>query len=155
MTVKQMFVFWAALFLCADSMAADEMDLTEPMAVTAKFDPTPRAYQVWLGPPLALAGFGIGQAVQGRYSSLGWVFTLTDVTAALWLFSTFGYCRNTDCVSRQNERGKNAVTLLAVSRLAQFVDSMIWSYGAYNKRQAGVAIVPTDEGLVLTAKLSF
>lgn len=64
-------------------------------------------------------GFGLGQAVQGRWADTGWIFTLGDAAAVtvftVGLVRTFEDC--TDDFGNEEDCGSNGPTLMVVGLL--------------------------------------
>lgn len=114
---------------------------------------------LWIGPTLSLfVGFGVGVGLQGNYEKRGWIYSSADIVSVFLVWKSITDCHSpksndSDCPMDDNR--KLAHSLFITSRLAQFIDSSIWSYNYYGKYQSTAFILPNDDGLSLNYAIEF
>lgn len=82
--------------------------------------------KIWFAIPAStFVGFGLGQAIQDRYSDYGWMYTTADSVGWFFLIMTMGDCRDRtgSCQDNKDRMGDAAGTILITSRLAQIIDT--------------------------------
>lgn len=113
------------------------------------------------GAPAAslLLGFGLGQVIQDRLQGYAIAYPVADGLGWLLLASGMGSCRPgsaADCEKKKDRRQTLGLLLLGASRLAQVLDAGIWAHGYWkNGGEPSFAVVPTEEGVLLSAQFRF
>ena len=145
--------FLAFLLILSTCFTVAHSDPNKEIA-KAPFDST----KIWLAiPASAFIGFGLGQAIQDRYSDYGWAYTTADSAGYLLFFLTFGDCREStgSCQDNKDRMRETAAALLITSRITQLIDTSIWSYKYYNKYPSVTFIVPAKDEIKLAHTLWF
>jgi hypothetical protein len=113
------------------------------------------------GAPAAslLLGFGLGQVLQDRLQGYAIAYPVADGLGWLLLASGMGGCRPggaADCEKKKDRRQTMGLLLLGASRVAQVLDSGVWAHSYWKGGgEPSFAVVPTDEGVLLSAQFRF
>lgn len=85
-------------------------------------------------------GFGLGQAIQGRWSDTGWIFTLGEAASMTVMFASFIDAVD-DCGYEDNCDDTDANVTLVIGSMLAFTVFRVWSVGdaisgpsAHNRR---------------------
>ena len=101
-------------------------------------------------------GFGVGEAMQSRWPGYPMIFTGADLVGWGMIFASMGDCNPADKCRRSKHRTHAiGLGLLAASRLAQVIDTSLWSYQHYQDTHPRVTILPSENGFLLSAELRF
>jgi len=123
-----------AVMILGAQVAAAQPSMTQPGAPPVCCVPAPYAYQPALSPEdqellaqgeisdgqhvggglvALMFGFGVGQAVQGRWHDTGWIFTVGESASLVAMFYGFidGISKCADGCSNRDDRGDVALVL--------------------------------------------
>lgn len=130
----------------------------ESATVPSQF-PAYDSQNLWIGPTVSLfVGFGVGVGLQGNYEKRGWIYGVADLASVFLVWKSITDCHSpqsndSDCPMDDNR--KLAHSIFIASRLAQIVDSSIWSYNYYGKYRSTAFILPKEDGISLNYAIEF
>lgn len=121
---------------------------------------------LWVGPTVSLfVGFGIGVGLQGRFEDRGIYYGIADTVGFVAILKVSVDCNSQAKEAKETGVSKGecqvsdaenfAVYVWLASRVAQVIDSSIWSYQYYNKYKSTAFILPKDDGLSLNYAIEF
>jgi hypothetical protein len=151
--IRNLLVFFMASSFAINMAWAQPSQDSDP-APTEIYNP----WKVWAAAPVSLwLGFGAGHGVQNRFSETGWIYAAADGIGLSLIFLSLGDCSspNSSCQSDKDQRVNTAKSLLVVSRLAQVIDTSIWSYKYSQKFPATVTFIPSQNAATFLATISF
>lgn len=77
--------------------------------------------QTWSAIFSIIPGFGLGHAIQGRYQSKGWIFTVVEAVGLGSFAGTWGSCHH-----RSDDESCSVVNLAGIAGLVLYSGAHIW-----------------------------